>query len=223
MLTIRLQEAREDERLRISRELHDELGQKMSALKMDLRWIEKHLHGFATPEGIRATRQRVLESLTLTDDAIERVQRIAFELRPSALDHLGLAGAMREEARRFEARTGIRMKLVLPDSLTVSDAGLATMFFRIFQELLTNVARHAKAEEVTATFKQVDGELVMDLSDDGIGLPPGALGANRSLGLLGIQERAAAHEGSVIFDSVAGEGTSVSVRVPAVGSKAGAP
>lgn len=215
MLTVRQQNVREQERVRISRELHDELGQKMSALKMDMSWVETRLRAPPTTDSIPAVQDRVLVALQLADNVIESVQRLAFELRPSALDHLGLTGAIREESRRFEARTGIRMRLLLPDDLKIGDTEFSTMFFRVFQELLTNVARHAKAGDVSVRFAETDGELLMQVADDGIGLPPGALESNTSLGLLGMQERVAAQNGRITFESSAAEGTTVSVSVPA--------
>jgi signal transduction histidine kinase len=214
LLTQRLQAAREEERLRISRELHDELGQKISAMKMDLRAIETRLKTCGIVDGAAVVHERVGESLILADEAISTVQRIAFQLRPSVLDHLGLVGAIREEARRFEGRSGIEIKLVLPDDFQVVDPELNTMFFRVFQELLTNIARHAQASAVTVRFAAEAGQLSLDVTDDGVGMPGDVLEANSSLGLLGMQERVAAHKGRIFFDSIAGEGTSVCISVP---------
>jgi signal transduction histidine kinase len=142
------------------------------------------------------------------------VQRIALELRPSALDHLGLSEAIRGEAKRFEHRTGIRCQLSLPGEPPQVEAGTSTVFFRIFQELLTNVVRHARAKSVDVKVAEEANDLVMDVRDDGIGMEADALHRPTSLGLLGMSERALAMGGQIRFDGQPGRGTQAVLRIP---------
>lgn len=211
-LTIRLNQVREEERTRLSRAVHDELGQLLTGLKMDLRWITRRLPADA-PAWANAISQRLGEAEGLTDKLLRAIQRIAIELRPSALDALGLASALRDEARRFEERTSI------PTEVQVSGAEVppnevATMLFRVLQELLTNIARHAQASLVTIDLDLTKGAFRLRVRDDGVGIPAGADGLPGSLGLLGIREQVAVHRGSVEFSGEAGAGTTVTVVVP---------
>lgn len=204
----------ENERTRISREVHDELGQGMSGLKMDLHWLRTRLTQPLGPKVIATMQERIKEAEDLADKTIDSMQRIAMELRPSALDYLGLIPAIRDEARRFQTRAGLRMDLSLPDELVSLDTDVATTLFRIFQELLTNVARHARASSIAVRLVERDDLLVMEVADDGVGMPPGTLALSTSLGLLGMHERAAAHGGDIRFDSEIGKGTHVTVAIP---------
>ena len=213
-LAAHLQTAREYERTRISREIHDELGQKMSALKMDLKWLETRMAQLPAHEQRATVGKRLREAEQLVNKVIETVQRIAIELRPSVLDHLGLVDAIRDESRRFEANTGIHVVLALSDELPVHDREVATTFFRIYQELLTNVVRHAKAKTVEVSFGETEDQFVLAVSDDGVGMPCNMDQLNTSLGLLGMQERAAGHHGQVLFASQEGLGTHVIVKIP---------
>jgi signal transduction histidine kinase len=218
MLAARLQEVREEERTRISREVHDELGQKLSGLKMDLHWLETRLATLALGEGAGAIHRRIVDGLGLADGAIDAVQRIAIELRPSSLDYLGLADAIRDESRRFAARSSIRMSLDLPDTADHVPKEIATTCFRILQELLTNVARHAAAGNVAIHLRADDTELAMEVRDDGVGMAVDAAARSNSLGLLGMQERAASRRGRIVFDSAPGEGTRATVTIPLPGA-----
>lgn len=215
-LATHLQTVRERERTRISREIHDELGQKMTALKMDLHWIEKKISPSLASQSREVLVKRIHESEYLVDKVVQTIQRIAIELRPSALDHLGLLDAIRDESRRFEANTGIRVELLLPATLKINDIELSTTFFRIYQELLTNIARHARAKTVTVKFTWKDNIFALDVTDDGIGMQTGKRIWNTSLGILGMRERAATHGGSIHFDGKAGQGTQVLVKIPVV-------
>jgi signal transduction histidine kinase len=210
LLAARLVAVREEERTRIAREIHDELGQELTSCKFDVVWLQNHV---GDPAATPAVRNRLHELLQHVDGTLQSVRRIALELRPSALDHLGLVDAIRDEARRFQYRTGIATRLDIADRLGDIDADLGTTCFRIFQELLTNVARHARANivEVSLTFDQ--GELVLRVRDDGVGLDGSTRTGAPPLGIIGMQERAAAHGGSITFDSELGRGTGVVVRL----------
>jgi signal transduction histidine kinase len=212
-LASHLQHVREHERTRISRDVHDGLGQKLSALKMDLRWLETQL---AAPRDIDRglLSKRLMEGASLVDAAIESVQTIATDLRPGTLDQLGLEDAIREESRRFAERTAIRMDLEVRDLLDPLDKDVCTALFRIFQELLTNVVRHAQAKTVRVFLATVGSNVELHVGDDGIGMPAQVMGFGNSLGLLGMRERAAEFRGDVSFESQAGRGTRATVTIP---------
>jgi signal transduction histidine kinase len=211
-LTARLNAIREAERTRISREVHDELGQLLTGIKMDLRWMYRR----AAPDGTNPMPHiaaKLKDAEQLVDTTIESVQRLALELRPSALDALGLAAAVRDEARRFEQRAGIRTEARVSADLRPGDA-VATSVFRVLQELLTNVARHAQASVVSIDLFADGSQLVLRVQDDGIGVEPGTLGRPTALGLVGVSERAHEHGGDFQLEGSPGTGTVATVRVP---------
>jgi signal transduction histidine kinase len=213
-LTARLQSAREEEAARIARDLHDDLGQTLTAQQLDLRWLEEHF------ENLPATDERgqVLDRLVSVREASRRLllaaQRIAAGAWPVTLEKLGLAAALRQEARQFEARTG------LPVTVTVEaepppGAPASIAAFRIFQEALTNVARHAAAGRVAVSLTGEGGALLLKVEDDGRGLPAAAADLARpTLGILGMQERALALGGEVRVERRPGGGTVVTARLP---------
>lgn len=210
-LAAHIEAMREAERTRISREIHDELGQKLTGIKMDVRWVAARLAPGIASTDFGALTERLQEAQELVDRTIDAVKRIALELRPTALDHLGLGDAIRDEARRFGQRTGIAFELRLAQDGARLGSEASTACFRIFQELLTNVARHAQARCVVITLAQEKDELVLEVQDDGIGMPEDTTG---SLGLLGMRERAAFLGGSVSFGSTGARGTYAVVRIP---------
>jgi two-component system sensor histidine kinase UhpB len=219
-LTARLNTLREEERTRISREVHDGLGQLLTGLKMDIRWMTRRLAAGAPPA---ALAQRLAETEVLVDQTIETVQRIAVELRPSALDALGLPAAIRDEARRFEARTGVRCVVQVEQAEAGPEVAptVATALFRILQELLTNVARHAEASTLCISLGHEQGLCVLQVSDDGVGIGAqgeGASQAGGSLGLLGMAERAAAVGGTLSLARHPAGGTVATVKVPPAGA-----
>jgi len=213
-LATHLNAVREEERTRISREIHDELGQMLTGLKMDLRWVEKKLARPVDDAKRAAAEQKITGAAKLTDTIIETVQRIAAELRPSVLDNLGLSVALRHEANRFAERTGIHCQAILPEDLPGLEPATATALFRIFQETLTNVARHSGASEFEVDLRVEGRELVLEVKDNGKGISADAVSRTTSLGLLGMSERAAAMGGRVYLQGSPGKGTSVTVRIP---------
>jgi signal transduction histidine kinase len=212
-LSERLLLVQEEERTRIARELHDDLGQALTALKMDVGGLVAMLQPSAASAPLQ---NRLISRIVGTlDDTVTSVQRISSELRPSVLDDLGLAAAIEAEASRFEQRTGIECELSLPEQDDAHVSGPAvTAIYRIVQEALTNVARHANASRVEVRLRQRPDELLLEIRDDGRGIAAEEVTDPHSLGLIGIRERADLAGGTVHFEGVAGRGTIVSVRIP---------
>jgi signal transduction histidine kinase len=210
-LTDYLQAAREEERAHIAREIHDEFGQALTALKMDLAWITRRL-----PANQATLYQKAASMSDLIDTTIQMVRRVATELRPGLLDDLGLIAAIEWQTGEFSERTGIACELEHGDEILGLDTGMTTVVFRIFQETLTNVARHAGASLVRITLEERSEELVLTVSDNGRGITPNQASDPGSLGLIGMRERARSWGGDVRFQGIPGEGTTVTLRVPKV-------
>lgn len=212
-LAVRLQAVREEERTRVAREIHDELGQMLTAIKMDLRWIENDLESLNDPR-LNHLLDKAVAATELTDALAKSVQRIAAELRPVILDRLGLGLALAHEAEQFQQRTGIRCRLKTPDADPSLPLESATTVFRIFQEALTNIARHAYASEVEIEFESQPELFIMEIRDNGRGMAPADLLGKHSLGVLGMQERAWHLGGEITFKPVPAGGTTVALRIP---------
>lgn len=204
----------ERERIRISRQIHDELGQQLTGVKMDLRWIERKLSEPGTAPALNALLDRTVAASELNDQIIATVQRIAAELRPTALDHLGLVSALRQRARDFERRSGLRCSVKVVGAEPQPAASVANELFYIVQEALINVARHAKALQVDIRIGRQGHEFVIDIRDDGVGIDPAQIEGRHSLGLLGMRERALQCGGSLQVERAQPVGTLVTVRVP---------
>jgi signal transduction histidine kinase len=205
---------REEERAHIAREIHDELGQVLTGLKMEVTWLAKRL---SDPVLLEKT-----ESMCgLIDSTVQTVRKIATGLRPEMLDDMGLIAAVAWQAKEFQKRTGIRCRTKLPPETTKPDHDVATTVFRIFQEILTNVARHSRATRVDIDLAIGEDKLELDVLDNGVGIQDRDVGGRKSLGLLGMQERALLFGGEVNVAGKAGEGTRVSVTIP-IARKAGA-
>ncbi len=205
----RLQTVREEERTSISREIHDELGQACTAIKMDLALIGRRL-----TEKQSHLQTKIASAMELVDSTIATLRRIASELRPRTLDDLGLIAALESQAQEFESRTGIRCNVALPKEPLTLDADRSTAIFRIFQESLTNVARHAHATSVEAHFEKDNDRLIFRVSDNGIGFDPANAKAQKSLGVVGMQERALMFNGDVKIEGVPGVGTTMTLTIP---------
>ena len=212
-LSSRVQTLREEERTRISREIHDELGQLLTGTKMQLRMIENQLCD-RDDRTLNPIIDDVVETCATIDETISSVRRIASGLRPLALDHLGITSAMDEEAEQFTRRTGIECELKLGDIETSLPDDVQTAAFRIFQECLTNVARHSKAGKVTAECRVQGNEFVMSVSDDGVGIDPAIVENPDSLGLVGMLERAADAGGGLEIKAGFDRGTLVTLSIP---------
>lgn len=213
-LTARLETLREEERTRISREIHDELGQMLTGIRMDLRWIEDRLDDFGDDPRVNPILDRIVATAELTDATARTVQRIAADLRPGVLDKLGLPMALQYEAARTAERTGLPCAVVLPGEVPPMGFEAATAFFRIFQEALTNVIRHAGATAVEAELRVEARGCRLEIRDNGRGLDAVELENPTSLGLRGMQERARLVGGDVAFSRRPGGGTIVAVYVP---------
>jgi signal transduction histidine kinase len=216
-LGARLESVREEERTRISREIHDELGQTLTGMRMDLDRLEERVaaaQGLA--EGDRAQIDRKLLAVrTLVDAGLETARRISRQLRPSVLDVLGLRAAIEWQLEEFRARTNIDTDmLATADDLTDLGDEVSTALFRILQEALTNVMRHAHATMVTVRIERETDAIVMEVMDNGGGFEHGDRPYPVSLGLLGMRERAASLGGMTTITSQPGRGTIVHVRVP---------
>src|SRR6266403_1624606 len=187
-LAARLQSVREEERTLVAREIHDELGQACTAIKVDA-------------------------AMQLVDEMIFTLRRIASELRPRTLDDLGLTAALEWQAQEFESRTGVHCRVILPQEPIALDSERSTTIFRIFQESLTNVVRHAHATRVEARLEREADQLIFQVHDNGRGFDPEEAMARRSLGLVGMRERALLLSGEFKVEGVPGAGTTIALRI----------
>lgn len=213
-LSASLRSAREEEGTRIARELHDELGSSLTGLRFDLEEVQKSLSEFEGDTAISTLQEKVASMTRLTDGTINTVKRISSELRPSLLDDLGLVAAIEWEAQQFVARSGIPCRChCLAETIDLNKER-ATAVFRVFQEALTNILRHANATMVNVTIAEEEAELVLEVRDDGGGITEAERTDPRSLGLTGMRERVHLAGGTIEITGAAGMGTILTVRVP---------
>ncbi|NJN97230.1 MAG: response regulator [Anaerolineales bacterium] len=215
-LTGHLQTAREEERTYIAREIHDELGQALTALNMDLSWLANQL-----PRNRPVWLDKIEAMSNLVGSMVQQVQRIATELRPGLLDKLGLVAAIEWQAQEFASRTGINCELRLRDPELPLAPNLATTLFRIVQEALTNIARHAEATWVEIELANQSDYLTLTVRDNGRGIDPARVVDLRSLGLTGMRERARNWDGHVLIEGAPGQGTTVVVQIPRLSVQTG--
>ncbi len=209
-LSMYLQSVREEERTRISREVHDELGQALTSCKLDLSWLAGKL-----PKECKSLIEKTKDLTTHIDSTIQTVRRISSELRPGVLDHLGLVAALEWQANEFQNRTGIKCDVHTNLRDAPLDQNLSTTFFRIFQETLTNIIRHAGATCVHVDLRQEDGRITLEVKDNGRGISRTEVTNTKSMGLLGMRERAALLGGIFRIGRLKkGSGTRVSVSIP---------
>ena len=247
LLSEHLQSVREEERSQIARDIHDELGQSLTCLKMDLSWVNNRLstdHSLRSSpstnpgnsarkpqsklrNGTKPKRQESLQAKTVTmlkliDRTIQTVRRLSSELRPALLDDLGLAATIEWQMQEFKTRTGIKYKLTLPSKDLILDQKRSTAIFRIFQETLTNVVRHSNATRVSISLRKKADNLILRVKDNGKGIAENEISDAKSLGVLGMRERALLLGGEVHITGADGKGTTVTVRVP-MGKAGGMP
>lgn len=212
-LSSRQQRAREEERRAISREIHDELGQLLTGVKIDLAWAYSHL-----PPDAKPSSDRMSDALTRIAGAMDVVRRIAAQLRPAVLDDLGLVAALEWHTQQFARMSSIKTTIDLPRVDPPLDADGRTTVFRIVQEALTNVARHAQAKSVHVSLKVEENVVVVSVRDDGLGISKAQLSDRRSLGLLGSRERAMAAGGALLISGKPNQGTEVFLTLPQAGA-----
>jgi signal transduction histidine kinase len=214
-LSTHLQSAREAERASVAREIHDELGGALTALKMDLATLEDALPLQGNDDIRRALAERVEAMAGLIDSTVKTMRRLITELRPVLLDSLGLVSAMEWLAEDFQNRTGVACSFHPPADDIDIDRDRSTAVYRIFQEALTNVARHAAATRVRATLDFGDGGLTLTVDDDGCGFDSGGIRTAKTFGILGMRERALIFGGEVTVRRRPGGGTTVLLVLPA--------
>jgi signal transduction histidine kinase len=205
---------REEERTRIAREIHDELGQELTSLKMDLFWIKNRLQKKAVNNETQPMIQKISGMLTLIDETINTIRQIATELRPSILDTLGLIPAIDWLAKDFQNRSGIDCLFETHLNDPAIAPAVSTALFRICQEALTNVARHADATSVVISLAVTGDFIELSIQDNGKGILPEMIDDARSLGLLGMKERAYILGGTLTIENVPTGGTHVITQIP---------
>lgn len=206
-LNNRIVEVSENERALLARELHDQLGQSLTALKLETQWIYKRTEENST------VNEKLGQMVSLIDSTIKDVQRISTELRPAILDNVSLTAAMEWYCREFEKRTAINCNLKL-ENIQSPDDNRNLALYRILQESLTNVIRHARAENIEVCLNKQNDSIVLEITDDGIGIGQEKIDSHNSLGLIGMMERVSQHEGSMNILSGAGGGTTLKFNIP---------
>jgi signal transduction histidine kinase len=204
-----LEKIREEEQARIAREIHDQIGQQLTGLKMDISWLRKMTHNNAEPAAILSKLDEIAGNL---DETVKTVRKVASDLRPTLLDDFGLVDALDWHSQEFAQRSGIQVEVRPGEKDMTVDPDIAIGLFRIYQEVLVNVARHAEAEKVETVLTKNMEEIALRISDNGKGFDPAQ--KKKTLGLLGMKERAQMIGGSFDISSGPGAGTTVTVRVP---------
>ncbi len=204
-----LQETREAERTRISREIHDDLGQELTGLKLEVAFLKRKLPRDSTD---------LIDKISLISDhidlAVESVRRISMDLRPALLDQLGLVAAIEWQVDDFQKRTHVVCKLSIDPEITIKSTKLSTTIFRIFQETLTNITRHAHASKVSVSLQQIDGNIDLTVKDNGKGIEKEEICNPKSFGIIGMKERVSDWGGDIQISGKRGKGTTVKVRIP---------
>ncbi len=208
-LSSHLQTVREEERTAIAREIHDELGQQLTGLKMDISWLNKRIAQENEP-----VREKIANMISLVDDTVKTIRRISTELRPGILDDLGLTDALDWQSTEFEKRTGIRCRFKSATSELSFNKNISTGIFRVYQETLTNVARHAEATEIKTTLESGNGNLTLRVCDNGKGFDEAEIKSKKTFGLVGMAERANMFGGKLAIESEKGRGTVIILKVP---------
>ncbi len=210
-LAAHLQSAREEERTNIAREIHDELGQALTALKIDLSLIAEKLQN---GNGNATLVEQLKADVDIVNSTILTVKKICTELRPAILDHLGLGAALQWQAEEFQKRSGIKCEVTLKPYNITADRDQATVLFRIFQEALTNVLRHSKATNVKAVLTEQDNSIMLQIADNGVGFTVEQLSKANSFGLVGMRERVHICNGELRISGRPNEGATITALIP---------
>jgi PAS domain S-box-containing protein len=213
-LAAHLEAVREEERKRIAHEIHDELGQTLTVLSMGLSWLQDEVRQPSFSAQRDAISARIADLIQLAGSSIETMRRISTELRPAMLEPLGLQAAVEWQAQEFQKHTGIECVLQLSPGMDEISSDLALAVYRIFQEALTNVARHSGATRVDVCLENAGRELILQIADNGIGFKEGFRSGRKSFGLVGMRERALRWGGDLKIHSEKGQGTRILVRIP---------
>ena len=204
-----LQETRETERTRISREIHDDLGQELTVLKLEIQQLAHTL-----PEDDDDFKKKTAVIIDHIDLAIDSMRRISMDLRPALLDQLGLIAAIEWQAEDFQKRAGVPCFLTIDPGITIVNTKLSTTLFRIFQETLTNITRYASASKVNAALRKLPDALELTVSDDGKGITEAEIENPKSFGIIGMKERVSDWGGTIEISGKRGRGTTVRVSIP---------
>jgi signal transduction histidine kinase len=210
-LTSHLERVREEEQKRIAREIHDELGQQVTGLKMDVSWVRKKI---GEGEALTRVDDRLVQMSDLVDSTIQTIRKISSQLRPRVLDDFGLVTALEWQSGDFEKRFSIPVKFTSSVRELEVPTDLATGLFRAYQESLTNIARHAEANEVTSSLQMTDSTIVLSIHDNGKGFDVRKARTRNTLGLLGMEERVRMMNGDLDIFSKPGQGTAITISVP---------
>ena len=213
-LASHLQSIREEERSRMAREIHDELGQALTALEMDIHWLGQRLS-----KDQKLLLEKTKSMSKLIDATVQCVQRISSELRPGLLDDLGLSAAVEWQADEFRKRTGIQSETISDPEDIALDQAISTALFRIFQEALTNIARHANATRVEVILKEKPGKVELTVRDNGKGITKTQISDAGSFGLIGMRERVHSFQGDLTISGTSNKGTTVKVSIPTDGNE----
>ncbi len=217
-LAAHLQSVREEERKNIAREIHDELGQSLTALKMDLSRITAKL---SNHPGNDSTVGQLNAAVGLVSSTIGTVKQICTNLRPPLLDHLGVGAAIEWQAEEFQRRSGVTCEVAVASDVFTIDMDIATALFRIFQEALTNVLKHSQATRVEANLKEEAGKIVLQIHDNGVGIAEEQMSKRKSFGLLGMRERLYPLDGTISITGKKQGGTTLTVIIPISGATTG--
>jgi signal transduction histidine kinase len=208
-LASHLTQVREEERKRIGREIHDELGQQLTAMKMDVAWIDKK-----TPDETNPIKNKLKNIITLLDGSNQSVRRILTELSPGIIDNHGLLEGLERLNRQFAATTGIFIDFTTAEAKINLSQEIANCIFRVYQESLTNVMRYAKATKVITSLNIINNTVIITIKDDGKGFDTAAVQNKKSFGILGMKERVLSQSGKFEILSKIGKGTKIIVTVP---------
>ncbi len=208
-LSEHLQTILEKEKKEISRRIHDDLGQQLTAMKMDMFWLNQRL----SPDQ-PALSEKIKSVTRLIDDSIQTVQKISRELRPPLLEHLGLTATLEWQLKDFQNRSGLTGSLIISPRQLTLDQEDSTLIFRLIQELLTNIIRHAEAKAVKIALKKMKDQVKLTVLDDGLGITPDRINDPRSLGLIGLRERVYARGGTIQIRGIPHRGTKIAVEIP---------